>query len=184
MVMGSNCEHCSAVITVKYASGRFCSSGCARAFSTKKKRSDINAKLSAANKGKRSGNALITVRKPMSEQQRKVHSETMRSLWSNRPFDELSFKLKRRAVVDDQNGICAACNNVSTNDWNGQPISLQIDHIDGDRTNNTRPNLRALCPNCHSQTATWGIRNMRMSPAEWKAKLSVASKKAHNRKSA
>ena len=43
------------------------------------------------------------------------------------------------------------------NEWLGQPITLQVDHIDGDRTNNTRENLRLLCPNCRSQTETWGV---------------------------
>jgi 5-methylcytosine-specific restriction endonuclease McrA len=43
---------------------------------------------------------------------------------------------------------------------NGKPITLQIDHIDGDRENNTFENLRFICPNCHSQTETWGIGNI------------------------
>lgn len=29
------------------------------------------------------------------------------------------------------------------------------DHIDGDKHNNSRENLRLLCPNCHSTTPTW-----------------------------
>lgn len=40
--------------------------------------------------------------------------------------------------------------------WNGKPLVLQLDHIDGDSTNNQLINLRLLCPNCHSQTETWG----------------------------
>ncbi len=39
--------------------------------------------------------------------------------------------------------------------WNGKPLTLQLDHIDGDRSNNARANLRLLCPNCHSQTPTF-----------------------------
>jgi hypothetical protein len=40
-------------------------------------------------------------------------------------------------------------------EWNGKPLSLQLDHIDGERCNNLMENLRLLCPNCHSQTPTF-----------------------------
>lgn len=48
---------------------------------------------------------------------------------------------------------CARCGNAG--EWNGDPLVLQVDHIDGDRTNNVLDNLRLLCPNCHSQTPTF-----------------------------
>ena len=38
---------------------------------------------------------------------------------------------------------------------NGKPLILQLDHIDGDNSNNRLDNLRFLCPNCHSQTETY-----------------------------
>lgn len=45
--------------------------------------------------------------------------------------------------------------------WLGKPITLHLDHIDGDWTNNQLSNLRFLCPNCHSQTETWGNKRRR-----------------------
>lgn len=39
--------------------------------------------------------------------------------------------------------------------WQGNPLSLHVDHVDGDRWNNELTNLRFLCPNCHSQTRTY-----------------------------
>lgn len=40
--------------------------------------------------------------------------------------------------------------------WNGMSLCLQVDHIDGDDSNNTIENLRFACPNCHTQTDTFG----------------------------
>lgn len=39
--------------------------------------------------------------------------------------------------------------------WNGKRLVLQLDHKDGDRTNNALVNLQILCPNCHTQTPTF-----------------------------
>ena len=43
-----------------------------------------------------------------------------------------------------------------TESWLGSPLTLQLDHVNGDRTDNRLENLRLLCPNCHSQTDTFG----------------------------
>lgn len=40
--------------------------------------------------------------------------------------------------------------------WNNKPLTLQLDHIDGNSDNNDVSNLRLLCPNCHTQTDTHG----------------------------
>ena len=43
--------------------------------------------------------------------------------------------------------------------WQHGKISLEIDHIDGDNTNNQLSNLRYLCPNCHALTETYKGKN-------------------------
>lgn len=63
----------------------------------------------------------------------------------------------RRALVEVGTPfVCAECGSLPT--WRGKPLVLQIDHIDGDRRDWRRKNLRFMCPNCHSQTPTHGSR--------------------------
>jgi Zn finger protein HypA/HybF involved in hydrogenase expression len=43
--------------------------------------------------------------------------------------------------------------------WQGTPITLQLEHKNGVRTDHRLENLCFLCPNCHSQTTTFAGRN-------------------------
>ena len=52
---------------------------------------------------------------------------------------------------------CIECGN--TGEWNGKPITLQLDHVNGVYNDNRVENLRFLCPNCHSQTDTFRSKN-------------------------
>ena len=53
------------------------------------------------------------------------------------------------------------------NEWRGTQLTLQLDHINGDRMNNKLDNLRVLCPNCHSQAETFGGRNAKQRDLSW-----------------
>jgi len=66
----------------------------------------------------------------------------------------------RRLLAEWQGGeYCSACGISPT--WNGQPLTLQINHRDGNRHNNELWNLEFLCPNCHTQTETYAGRRPR-----------------------
>lgn len=55
------------------------------------------------------------------------------------------------------------CEGCGLTEWLGQPIPLELDHINGVRNDHRLSNLRLLCPNCHSQTPTWRGRKNRMN---------------------
>lgn len=64
----------------------------------------------------------------------------------------------RRFLIDKYGEQCSLCGWCDVNTYTGK-IPLEVDHIDGDWTNNAPDNLRLLCPNCHALTPTYKARN-------------------------
>ena len=79
-------------------------------------------------------------------------------LVANSPYPK-SGRLKERMIRE---GLlkreCAVC---ALTRWRDKPLTLILDHINGDRYDCRRENLRLLCPNCNSQTLTYCGRNKR-----------------------
>ena len=63
---------------------------------------------------------------------------------------QLRIRLVKEGLLKD---ICDKCGN--TGEWQGEKLSLQLDHKNGVYNDNRLENLRFLCPNCHSQTETY-----------------------------
>jgi len=57
-------------------------------------------------------------------------------------------------------GVEKKCSSCNISEWLNKPITLELDHINGNNKDNRKENLRLLCPNCHSQTPTFRGRNI------------------------
>ena len=111
--------------------------------------------------------------KRIQRKQKKAHSEGKKYIFTNearvlsiksrkdnlkeKPFNEWGRKLQEELILKEQCYKCLECG--TSKDWFGKQLIFELDHIDGNRNNNSRNNLRILCPNCHSTTETWRGRN-------------------------
>jgi len=93
--------------------------------------------------------------------------------------------LKKKLIKNDiLKNICSECGQLPF--WNNKPLTLELDHIDGDNTNNELSNLRILCIHCHSQTPTFrGRKNNKNKNTKIKSKnnaCKICNKKTYKNK--
>jgi len=76
-------------------------------------------------------------------------------------FPIQSSNLRRRLLKEGIfTAICSSCQGT---EWQGEPMPLELDHINGCHEDNRLENLRLLCPNCHAQTSTYRGKNKKCS---------------------
>ena len=143
-----------------FGSGRFCSRPCANRRSRSK---ETKAKISYSVKVAILENRLSPPPRPQ------IHytAEDYQRIFANRKrkrdedlmlaeYSSLTYQRLRERICLEQDG---KCNNCGLSEWFDKPLSLELEHKDGDRHNNDRENLEMLCPNCHALTDTWRGRN-------------------------
>jgi hypothetical protein len=93
------------------------------------------------NKGKKTG-----ARKPLEK-------------YLNNEISISSNKLKKRLL--NEKLLDATCSSCNLTEWLNKPIPLELDHINGNSSDNCLKNLRLLCPNCHALTPTYRGKNIK-----------------------
>ena len=159
------CEYCRGKYDIIYGSGRFCSKECAKGFSTRSKRAEINKKVSLSLSGRpnnhkgRAGfkhsNSTIKKMQISNKINATIRSDKLIEKWlSGKLCPEGITKYIRRYLLIKYNNQCSKCGWRETNQFS-MKIPLETHHIDGNKTNNKESNLDLLCPSCHSLTETF-----------------------------
>lgn len=65
----------------------------------------------------------------------------------------------RKQLINEE-VLLAKCNICGIDEWNSKPLSLELNHKNGDNLDHRLNNLEILCPNCHSQTSNYRGRNI------------------------
>jgi hypothetical protein len=81
-------------------------------------------------------------------------------------------KLRRFMLSKNKREECFDCN---LTEWQGEKLRLDIDHLDGNCTNNHISNLNFLCPNCHRLKTIAYVE----SPLRFKSKPKSTNLKQH-----
>ena len=74
-----------------------------------------------------------------------------------------TFRLRNRLIEYGlKEPLCERC---SLGEWQGQPIPLELHHLNGVNNDHRLANLQLLCPNCHALTANYRGKNQRRKKA-------------------
>lgn len=161
-----SCEQCGREFTLAYSTDpkRFCSRSCSASFNNrhaKPGRGPLGtcASESCESRVKRVGASYCSNRCSFAHRRQELISRFL----SGENVSTANRKELPRAIrnylLDLSGQKCSRCGWSEVSPTLGR-VPLQVDHEDGDASNNTINNLRVLCPNCHSLTPTFGAQNI------------------------
>lgn len=117
---------------------KFCNNSCAASYNNKKR-------------GKHSEETKNKI--ALSMQEKNKEHKIVKNKKSSYKVKHIKDRLFRDGVKEYKCEICGISS------WNGKDLVLQLHHINGNHYDNDIDNLQILCPNCHSQTDNFCIKN-------------------------
>jgi len=92
-------------------------------------------------------------------EERRINLETafVNGEYSNKQLQFKTGSWVKNFILRINDHSCQACG--IGEEYNGKPIVLEVNHIDGNALNNIISNVEILCPNCHSQTDSYKAKN-------------------------
>lgn len=85
-------------------------------------------------------------------------SAKRKEMWYQGNTTKITRSTIRRYIQEDRGNKCEI-DGCGVSSWLNKDIVLIVDHINGDAGDNRPENVRLICPNCNSQTPTFGGRN-------------------------
>lgn len=156
----SLCSQCQKELPFRLRKNKFCSRSCAATYNNfARPNNTVSETWICLNCNKSHLTVAYKPRKYCSVACQKEHENTVRiEQWlSGGPSWNLQTPGWAKSYIKSTQGTrCAICE-LST--WQGHPITLEVDHINGNPHDNVLINLRLLCPNCHSATDSFKGRN-------------------------
>lgn len=154
-----SCPNCSSDFEVQKKSDKkmYCSKSCAAKTNNPKRK---KPKPPCLNCGKE---VSSNIAKYCSNKCQGQYSWSLKKLTDPNTWDARTL---RKWALEKFNSTCQKC---FLDTWLDQPITVEVEHMDGNSQNNQFENLTLLCPNCHSQTSTYKGRNK--GNGRWKRRI-------------
>lgn len=150
----NTCLSCGDIyVSPKNENRKFCSQSCSATYNNKnRKRKNKDKCLQCDEELSYRQNLYCSIKCFQEHRQNKV-TESIDN--GNTTLDSRHYK---KYLIHKHGEKCMECGWCEINPHTGN-VPIELEHIDGDSSNNSLDNLKLLCPNCHSLTSTYKALN-------------------------